>query len=247
MKKLVFVVVSLAFLIGLSSVQIFVNPVELGVDNNSLSLCKEIVTPNCSLSEGEIESIAIMHNKILPSAVKNMRGKDLEELHASYVNYLKVNHPDGYEYFNLDVSFTQELFTFDVTQFTFLRGFTRDFREATQSAIDFVLKANSIEELNANLDRLIKGLQGELDACEFMALQVFVAVAKESAVYWSGVSNNSRWSFGKFIAADALGAYGGFLNSAVLAPVPGANAAIAGAAAFGAVWGSASYSLLSSG
>ncbi len=64
-------------------------------------------------------------------------------------------------------------------------------------------------------------------------------------LYWmSGNGGMLKWDFGKFICADALGVYSGFVGSAVLAPVPGANATIALAATFGAVWGSASYSML---
>ena len=226
-----------------SFLQLAIILIFIGFSKSSLMQTKAI-EPSCSLTKNEIENIAITHNQILPSANKNMKGRNLEELHASYKNYLKLNYPREYKYFNLNVTITQQLFTFNVNQFTFMRGLSKKFKSVTQNAINIVLNANSLEELNTNLNKLERSL-GSLDKCELMALQAFIAVAKKSAIYWwSENRDKSGWNLGEFIAADALGAYGGFLRSAVLAPVPGANTAIAGAAAFGAVWGSASYSIL---
>ncbi len=200
----------------------------------------------CSLSEEEIVNIATLHNQILPSAIQNMEGRSLEDLYSSYRAYLRSNYPEGYKSFNLDVRLTQELFTFSVAEFSFSRKLSKEFRGATQKAVDVVLEASSLEDLERNLDKLLRSsLVLELNECELMAIQVFAEVAKKSAVYWiKGNQGMLKWDFGKFICADALGAYSGFVGSAVLAPVPGANATIAVAATFGAVWGSASYSML---
>lgn len=106
------------------------------------------------------------------------------------------------------------------------------------------------------MDRIESAAIKELSGDDIEALLVTTSIARKSALYWlpklsaedgGSIDNFSRSTpmtkGGKIVAADAIGAYFGFLRAAVFAPVPGANAIIAGSVVLGAAQASIGASL----